>query len=423
MIPFNFLLAGFLAVYVLQLILSIGLERLNQRHLQRQGGHIPAVFEGFIDREKLASILAYSRENSRLETFQQITSGLILLVIILSGFLPFIDDISQRWGSSFILSGLFFWIVPGFITSLFDLPFDYYQTFVIEEKYGFNRSTLKTWISDQLKSGALSLILFSMILSILLQMIRLSPDHWWLWGFLILSFIQWLLAVLYPVLIAPLFNKFEPLQDQELADKVVHLMQSAGLRIKGIFQMDAGKRSGHTNAYFTGLGRTKRIVLFDTLIENHPQEEILAVLAHEVGHYKGRHIWKQFFFFACSMAVALYWCYRLLHWPLLYQTFGFKTSSPYVGLFLLSLFGQKAGFFLSPLYMALSRRFEHQADRFCVGLLKSSSSMMTVLKRLAADNLSNLFPHPWYVRFHYSHPPLLERIRALEKMGPAERHP
>jgi STE24 endopeptidase len=224
-------------------------------------------------------------------------------------------------------------------------------------------------------------------------------------------------------LIAPLFNKFEPLQDQELADKVVHLMQSAGLRIKGIFQMDAGKRSGHTNAYFTGLGRTKRIVLFDTLMQSHPQEEILAVLAHEVGHYKGRHIWKQFFFFACSMAAALYLCYRLLNWPLLYQTFGFKISSPYVGLFLLSLLGQKAGFFLSPLYMALSRRFERQADRFSVGLLKSSSSMITVLKRLAADNLSNLFPHPWYVRFHYSHPPLMERIMALEKMGSADRFP
>jgi STE24 endopeptidase len=419
MIIFNYLLAGFLSVYCLQLMVSIGLEHLNQWHLQRQGGRIPTGFEGFIDRVKLASIVAYIRENSRLGTLQQITSELLLLVIILSGFLPFIDDLSRRWGFPFILSGLFFWMVPGFITSLFDLPFDYYQTFVVEEKYGFNRSTLKTWISDQLKSAALSLVLFSIILSIILQMIRLSPHLWWLWGFLVLSLIQWLLVVLYPVLIAPLFNKFEPLQDQELADQVVHLMQSAGLRIKGIFQMDAGKRSGHTNAYFTGLGRTKRIVLFDTLMQSHPQEEVLAVLAHEVGHFKGRHIWKQFFFFACFTAAAFYLCYRLLNWPLLYQTFGFKTSSPYVGLFLLSLLGQKAGFFLSPLYMALSRRFERQADRFSVGLLKSSSSMITVLKRLAADNLSNLFPHPWYVRFHYSHPPLLERITALEKMGSA----
>jgi STE24 endopeptidase len=421
MIPFNFLLAGFLALYLLQLLLSIWLERINQRHLQKQGVTIPKHFEEFIDREKFASIVAYSRENSRLAVYQQITSDFILLVILLSGFLAFIDDLSRGWGFPFILSGLFFWMAPGFMASLFDLPFDYYHTFVIEEKYGFNRATLRTWISDHLKSAALSLVLFSTILSILLQVIRLSPNRWWLWGFLVLSFIQGLLAVLYPVLIAPIFNKFEPLKNQELAGQVVHLMQTAGIRIKGIFQMDAGKRSRHTNAYFTGLGRTKRIVLFDTLLQSHPQEEILAVLAHEVGHYKGRHIWKQFFFFTCSMAAAFYLAFLLLDWPLLYQTFGFRTSSIYAGLFLIGLLGQKGGFFLSPLYMALSRRFERQADRFAVRLLKSPSTMTTVLKRLSADNLSNLFPHPWFVRFHYSHPPLMERIEALEEMEPADR--
>jgi STE24 endopeptidase len=417
MITFNWLLLGFLAVYLLQLFVSIGLERLNQRHIQKQNKELPPVFEGFLDGEKLSVMVAYSRENSRLGIFQQISADLILLIILLSGFLPFLYSLFREKGFPFLLSGLLFWLIPGAIGSLCDLPFDYYHTFVIEEKYGFNRSTLKTWIADQLKGTLLSLIFFSIILTIVLQVIRLSPDHWWLWGFGVLALFQWLLAILYPVLIAPLFNKFEPLKNQELAAGVRQMMESAGLKIKGLFQMDAGKRSGHTNAYFTGLGRTKRIVLFDTLLKSHPPDEIMAVLAHEVGHYKEKHIWKQFFFFATSLAVIFYFSYRLLHWPLLYQTFGFIIPSSYVGLFLLSLFGQKAGFFLSPLYMALSRRFERQADRFSVRLLKSSSSMKTVLKRLSADNLSNLFPHPWYVRFHYSHPPVLERIMALEQMG------
>jgi STE24 endopeptidase len=416
MITFNLLLVGFLAVYFLQLIFSLWLEKVNRRTLESQGRQVPKPFEGFIDGQKLSRIVAYTLENSRFASLQQIISEIIPLVILLSGFLPFLDELARRWGFPFILSGLFFWLVPGFISSLFNLPLDYYHSFVIEEKYGFNKSNLKTWISDQLKGAALSLVLFSLILSLILWMIRFSPIHWWLWGFLILSFFQLLMAILYPILIAPIFNKFEPLQNQELADQVRRLMQEAGIRIKGLFQMDAGKRSGHTNAYFTGLGRTKRIVLFDTLIQSHPQEEILAVLAHEVGHFKGRHIWKQFLSFALSMLGAFYLAYLLMDWPLLYRTFGFQHYPPYVGLFLVAILGQKAGFFLSPFYMALSRRFERQADRFAVKLLKSSSTMVTVLKRLAADNLSNLIPHPLYVRFHYSHPPLMERIISIEQL-------
>lgn len=417
MITFNLLLIGFLVIYFLELIFSLCLEAINRRHLTVQGGQVPEIFEGFIDGQKLSRIVAYTQEKSRFGSFQQIFSDLILLVILLSSFLPFVDGLARHWGLSLILSGLFFWLVPGFITTLLDLPFDYYHTFRIEEKYDFNKATLKTWITDQLKGAALSLVLFSLILSLILGMIRLSPNHWWLWGFLTLSLFQLLIAVLYPVLIAPIFNKFEPLRDQELAEKISRLMQEAGIRIKGLFQMDAGKRSRHTNAYFTGLGKTKRIVLFDTLIQSHPQEEILAVLAHEVGHFKGRHIWKQFLLFALSMLAAFYLFYLLMDWPLLYRTFGFQNSPPYVGLFLVAILGQKAGFFLSPFYMALSRRFERQADRFAVKLLKSPSTMAAVLKRLAADNLSNLFPHPLYVRFHYSHPPLMERINSLTQIS------
>jgi len=415
MIEWNALLFGFLFLFLLYLVFDLWLERINRRHLKSQGDHVPELFEGFIDGPKLSRIIAYTQDNSRFACLQQIISDTVLLGILLSGLLPFLEQLSGYWKLPFIPSGLFFLLIPGIISSLVDLPFGYYHTFVIEEKYGFNKSTRRIWIIDQLKAAALSLVLFSLIVSLILWMICLSPFHWWLWGFVILSLIQLTLAILYPILIAPIFNKFQPIQDQGLVDKIDHLMQEAGIRIKGLFQMDAGRRSRHTNAYFTGLGKTKRIVLFDTLIENSPQEEILAVLAHEAGHFKGKHIWKQFLLFELSMLIAFYLSYRLIDWPLLYHTFGFQHASPYVGLFLVGILGQKAGFFLAPFYMALSRRFERQADRFAVGLLKSPSSMMTVLKRLGADNLSNLFPHPFYVWFHYSHPPLVERITSIEQ--------
>lgn len=421
---FNLLLIGFLAIYFLEPVFSFWLEAINRRQLKAQGDQVPKPFEGFIDSQKLSRIVAYTLENSRFGTIQQISGEIILLVILLSGFLPLLDHLTRSWQWPFLLSGLFFFVIPGLITSLTELPFDYYHTFVIEEKFGFNKSTLKIWIMDQLKAGIISLILFSLLFSIILWMIHSFPNTWWIWGFLILSGIQLMMAVLYPILIAPIFNTFEPIQDQELAAKINQLMREAGIRIKGLFQMDAGKRSRHTNAYFTGLGRSKRIVLFDTLIQSHPPEEVLAVLAHEVGHFKGRHLWKQFFVFECSMVIAFYLSYLLLDWPWLYQTFGFDTNPPYVGLFLLGILGQKIGFFTTPFYRTLSRRFERQADRFAVKLLGSSSTMVTVLKRLAADNLSNLFPHPWYVRFHYSHPPLLERVMALEQLldrSPSDR--
>jgi STE24 endopeptidase len=421
MVTCNLLLLSFLTVYFLGLFVSLVLEAVNRRHLRAKGIQVPAPLAGFIDEDILSRSVSYTLKNSRFGIVHQISSEIILLGILLSGFLPLLEKLTQIWQLPFTLSGLFFLLIPGLISSLVDLPFDYYHTFVIEEKFGFNKNTRKTWIIDQLKAGVLSLVLFSLILSLILWIIRFSPNHWWLWGFLILSFIQLLMAVLYPILIAPIFNTFEPIQDPALVEKINDLLQEAGIRIKGLFQMDAGKRSRHTNAYFTGLGRTKRIVLFDTLIQSHPPEEVLAVLAHEVGHFKGKHILKQFFLFECSTMIAFYLSYLLLDWSLLYRTFGFENNPPYAGLFLLGILGQKIGFFVTPLYMALARRFERQADRFAVRLLKSPSTMVTVLKRLAADNLSNLFPHPWYVRFHYSHPPLMERIIALENT-PEGRH-
>jgi STE24 endopeptidase len=411
----NFLLGGFVGLYLLQVILTLGMERLNRDHQQEQGTRVPEGFAGFMDEQKMQQTIAYAGERSRFGSIHRVFSELVFLGLILGGFFPFIDTLLRHLSWNSVLTGLLFFAIPGVLNALLDLPFDYYQVFVLEEKYGFNRSTLKIWILDHLKAGLLSMLLLALVLALILWLIQAAPHTWWVWGFLFLSLFQLMLAVFYPVLIAPLFNKFEALQGEELREKITGLMKKAGVGLKGLFQMDAGKRSGHTNAYFTGLGNTKRVVLFDTLLQAHPQEEIIGILAHELGHYKKRHLLKLFLLFEASTLAGLFLTARFLNWSGLYLSFGFDEPRAYVGLFLLGLIGLKAGFFLVPFSLALSRRFERQADDYALASLGTAEPLVKAFKRMAADNLTNLNPHPFYVWFHYSHPPLVERINRLKK--------
>ncbi len=415
MVESNWFLLCFLLLYAAQNAFNIWLDRLNQVYSEQRSGSAPAGFEEFIDKSKLAQTARYERAKTGTGIVEEIVSEAILLAILLSGFLPILVRLSGRMGLSMVPAGLFFFFVPGLILFLVELPFDYYKTFVVEEKFGFNKSTLKLWIVDHIKGGFVGTCLFAAVFSLFLLFIEWSPRLWWLWGFLLLSAVQLVMAILYPVLLAPLFNKFEPVRDDELAAKIRAEMEKSGIRVKKILQMNAGIRSRHTNAYFTGIGKTKQIVLFDTLIEAHTHEEILAVLAHEAGHFRKKHVPKQLVLFAGFSLAAFYATWLFIKWPLLFSTFGFSTMPPYVGLFLAWVFWSKAGFFLQPLYMAISRRFERQADMFATGMLGSGEAMAKALKRIAADNLSNLNPHPLYVRFHYSHPPVVQRVAALER--------
>ncbi len=415
MIKFNVVLVTFLGIYLVHELFVVWIEYLNGRNLRLEKSGVPPELSDFIDEQKYRKIIEYTLDNSRFGIVNQAFSASVLLVIILSGLLPYLDRVLCGAVSSKIAAGTLFLVIPVFFLFLIELPFDYYHTFVLEDRYGFNTSTIRTWIADQVKAGVISFILLSLIIVIILWVIKASPRFWWFWAFLAVSVIQLILTALYPILIAPIFNKFEPLDDQILAKKVHSLMEKTGFAVKGIFQMDAGRRSRHTNAYFTGLGKSKRIVLFDTLLSSHPHDEILAVLGHEIGHYKQRHILKQLIIFELSMLVGFYLAYLLIDWKEIYTTFGFSAVHPYVGLFLLSIFWGKIGFFLKPLYMAVSRNFEKAADLFAVRLLGTGKSLATALKRMASDNLSNLNPHPLYVWFNYSHPPILERLRLLER--------
>ena len=421
MVQFNSLLIVFLVAFALRSLFQLSLNRLNISHLRKHGNEVPPVFQGSVDGEKLARISAYTADSSNFGIVVTLFGQALLLVILLSGFLPWLSETVNRWQPGFIVRGLAFFAVLALISNLLHIPFGLYSTFVIEDRYGFNTRTLRLWFVDWIKSMAISAILSGILLSLLLALLSYLENTWWLWAWVMIGIFELVMLWLYPVLIAPLFNKFEPIMDEALKDRIVSLMEQAGLRVRGVFQMDAGKRSKHTNAYFTGIGRTKRIVLFDTLLASHPEEEIISVLAHEAGHWKKKHILKQLVVLEILSLIGLYVVARLLNWPFMYQTFGFAEPVAYVGLFLVGILMGPLSYFARPLGSAISRRFEREADAVALTLMETAKPMRDALIRLATENLANLVPHPFYAWFYYSHPPPSERISRLEHMDGGDR--
>jgi STE24 endopeptidase len=414
MVQFNLLLSAYLAFFILRSLTQVILNRLNVSFLRRQGGKVPDVFQDLIDREKLKKISSYTVDSANFGALATLASQAFFLLLLLSGFLPWLVQAIQFQGWGEIVPALIFFALLSVINNLFQIPFELYDTFVIENRHGFNTKTLKLWITDLLKSLALSAILGGLLLWLFLSLAIHGGNLWWLWAWVLVGAFELLMIWLYPVILAPLFNKFIPVENQELTRRIEVLMQKAGLRSKGVFQMDASKRSRHTNAYFTGLGKSKRIVLFDTLVGSHTPEEIEAVLAHEIGHWKKKHVLKQLILVETLSLVGFFLLAKLLPWAVIYQTFGFREPTLYVGLLLIGALFSPLGYFAQPLGAALSRKFEKEADDYALALIASGEPLIQAFKRLAADNLSNLTPHPVYSWFYYSHPPLQERIQRLK---------
>jgi len=417
MIPINSLIVLYLALVVAGLVLELVLTRMNVRHLREQGNTVPDLFKGYIDRDKLSKITAYTVVNQNFDVFTSCISGALFVFVILSGVLPWLNGLVEGFGVGTVVSGMIFLAGLGLVQALYSLPFSYYETFSIEQRYGFNTSTVKIWLTDILKSMVVGSLIGGVLLLAILLLIEYGGGLWWLWAWFIFFLFQLILLIIYPTVIAPWFNKFLPLEDEALEKRVRDIMEQGGLSVQGVFKMDAGKRSRHTNAYFTGLGKTKRIVLFDTLLDSHTREEIVAILAHEVGHWKKRHVLKSLLFVSGVSFSLLYLASKLLACPTLYKTFGFDHSVSYAGLLLVGLLWNAVGQYFGPLGSAISRRFEREADSYAARLLQQTSDLVSGLKRLASDNLSNLHPHPVYAWFYYSHPPLSERIRRLEAMA------
>jgi STE24 endopeptidase len=417
MIQFNALLIAFLAVFVFQLLFQLALNLINITHLRRHENRVPRVFQDTVDKEKFSTIIAYTADSTRFGIVERLFDQVVLLVILLTGLLPWFVEIINTWHIGFIGGGLIFFSVIAIIANLLDIPFELYSTFVIEDRYGFNTKTLKLWAIDWVKGMTISFILGGIVIFFLLTLVFYIKNAWWFFAWIVLSVFELLIMWLYPVLIAPLFNKFEPITNKELENKIATLMGKAGLAVKGVFQMDAGKRSKHTNAYFTGIGRIKRIVLFDTLLASHPNEEILSVLAHEAGHWLKKHIIKQLILLEILSLTGLFIVAKLLNWQLIYETFGFPEQIKYIGLFLVPVILSPLGYFMRPVGSALSRKYEREADDIAVTLMGTARPMKNALIKLSADNLANLAPHPLFSWFNYSHPPPVERIERLENMG------
>lgn len=412
MISFNLYLIAYICIYLISASFKTVIERININHLEKYGKKVPATFQGVIYQEELEKIIQYTSDNVRFNLAQTIITKSLFLFIIISGILPWLVDFLAS--THFLLAGLVFFAFIGFIGVLSGIPFDYYHNFVIEDRYGFNTKTMRIWISDLIKSMLVVMVLGGLLLSALLLLLKYAGLNWWIWAWAVFLCFQLLMTVLYPTVIAPLFNEFTPLEQSDLKAAIEKLAKKEGIEIEGIYQMDATRRTRHTNAYFSGLGKAKRIVLFDSLIQSHNQQEVLSILAHEIGHLKKGHIKKQLVIASIVSMFLFFAASNLITWQVMYESFGFLETPCYVGLFLVGILWEPVSFFLSPLGMAISRKFEKEADFYSVEIVKHAEPLIAALKKMAKENLSNLRPHPLYVFFNYSHPPLLERIEYLE---------
>lgn len=406
----------FLILFAGRIIWRYVLAQLNIHHLQHCGKEIPSVFQGAIDESTLSKIVDYTVDNSRLTTKESITDD-VLELIILFLVLPVLVGSLINLKLHLIWQALIFFGVLAAIGGVIGIPFDLYHTFVLEKKYGFSTTTWRLWLTDLLKSLIISVILLAILISVLMAFIFYLPANWWFWAWLFFTLFEIGLLWIYPVVIAPLFNKYEPVKDEALKEQIIAMLAKTGLKAGGIYQVDEGKRSKHTNAYFTGIGKTKRIVLFDTLLASHSTDEILSVLAHEIGHWKRKHILKQLTLMIVASLAVLYCVHYIVGSPALYHAFKIPQMPVYAGLFLVSVYFSCLSFFAGPVGAVIMRRFEREADRMAVELTGTSEHLISALQRLAKDNLANLHPHPLYVWFYYSHPPLLERIENLQAIS------
>jgi STE24 endopeptidase len=409
----------FIVFFSLDLGWDTVLTLLNLRHVKRNARSVPPAFADAVDPATYKRSVSYSLVHGRFGLLAGLVSSAIRLAIVLTGFLGTIDTLVRTLPLHPYLQGVLFIAAVSLLFWLIGLPFSLYSTFSIEARFGFNRTTLRLWVTDLLKGFAISAALGIPVLLALFWFMDRTGRFWWIWAFGAMTAFELVMNVLAPLVIAPLFNKFTPLPDGELRQRIDSLARTLKFRTKGIFVVDSSRRSRHSNAYFTGLGRAKRIVLFDTLVASHAEEEIVSVLAHEIGHEKRNHIKKGL---AISLAASLlgFWILSLaLPWAPLYQAFGFDQPGYHSLLVLLAFFSGPLTFFLEPLFSLRSRRQEYEADRFAVQGVGSAAGMKAALLRLGKDNLSNLSPHPLYSFIHYSHPTLAERLAALDRFEKA----
>jgi STE24 endopeptidase len=413
----NTILLTFVALLILKYATSTLLDVINLGHAKRQSAAVPECFRDFIDLPTYQKTIEYTMAKTRFGLVSDLYDTVILAVVVLSGLLPWLyTSVSAIFGFSIWGQALVLFLVA-VILGLPGLPFEWWSTFRLEERFGFNKSTQSLWIVDKLKGFVLGFAIGYPLLALLIFLVTTAGDLWWVWGFSVFFLFQLVMVVAYPMFIMPLFNKMEPMEDGELKDRLFALADRTGFKAQTILVIDGSKRSGHSNAFFAGFGRFRRIVLYDTLIEQMEHEELEAVLAHEIGHYKRGHIPKMIML----SAITTFGMFALLGWlaqgTWLAEAFHFSdaVSGQFVPVLLLfMLLSGLLTFWLSPFTSLWSRKHEYEADAFARDAMGSSEPLVRALRKLHKENLSNLTPHPLYSRFYYSHPTLLERENSLK---------
>src|SRR6266480_4718198 len=413
------------AVIALILILAratteLWLSRLNQRHVRARANEVPAAFRRMIDEATYRRSVDYTLAKSCFRDVAGVFDTVMLIAVLFSGVLPWaFRRFSANFGTSvWAMAGFLF--VTGIALSIPALPFAWYAQFKLEERFGFNTTSIKTWILDRVKGFLLAVLLGYPLLALVLKLIEWTGANWWLWAAAVVIAFQLLVLLIAPAIIMPLFNKFTPLPEGTLRERLFALAQRTDFPTRSIEVMDGSKRSRHSNAFFTGFGRFRKIVLFDTLVAQLTEPELESVLAHEIGHYKKRHVLKLLGVSVAGVFVAFAVIAWLARQQWLYRAFGFEYRGGFAAtnvvpaMLLFALLAGTISFWVSPFVHIWSRHFEYEADGFARATMGEAQLLIQALRKLSEKNLSNLTPHPLYSAFYYSHPTLLEREGALQ---------
>jgi STE24 endopeptidase len=398
-----------LIILIANYLLERYLDWINIRHWSNE---LPEELKGIYDEDKYRRSQEYEKTKTRFSFISSTFSLIVMLIVLLTGSFALLNNWVLTVTTHPVWSVLLFFGVITVLSDILNLPFSYYRVFIIEENFGFNRMNLKTFFLDKLKGYFLGAVLGGSMLYLFTWLYNTTGANWWIYTWIALSAVMLFMIMFYSSLIVPLFNKLTPMPKGELRNAIENYCSKVGFKLKDLFIMDGSRRSSKANAFFSGIGAKKRIVLFDTLINNHSNNELVAVLAHEIGHYKKKHTLYSFILSIVQAGLMLFIFSKVIDNPALSQALG--SSKPYLQLGMLAF-----GLLYSPLSLVIgllmniiSRKNEFEADRYAKTTF-DSDSLITALKKLSVNNLSNLVPHPVYVFFYYSHPPLLERLRAL----------
>ena len=407
-------------LFVILLIITVNfiLEQwLDYINLRRQHSALPDELKGIYDEEKYAQSIAYQKTQTRFSFLTSTISFIVFFIVVFAGFFGMLDGWLRGFIDNEIGLALAFFAVLYFASDWLSLPFQLYSTFVIEERFGFNKTTPGIFIMDKLKGYLVTLLLGGGVLFIFIWLILTIGKDFWLYFWVISAALMILINMLYTSVIVPIFNKLTPLPEGDLKAAIEEYGLKVGFPIDNIFVIDGSKRSSKANAFFSGIGKRKKIVLYDTLIEGHSKEELVAVLAHEVGHYKKKHIFTGMILSIVQVGIMLFILSFLVFNPALSEAMGASQLSVAINLVVFGILFSPISMITGLFMNAISRKNEFEADAYA-SLTYDGTALQTALKKLSVNNLSNMLPHPLYVFFHYSHPPLLQRLQAIEALKP-----